>query len=153
MTETLINLRGMYVPDEADAEAALESSRRLSSITKRKSLSIRVESDGADESIPIPASLYRLLQDILTNMAQGNAITIVPTQAELTTQQAAEILNVSRPFVIQLIETNQLPHRMVGTHRRVLFQDVMDFKIRNREARMKVLDELVAEAQELDMGY
>ncbi len=91
--------------------------------------------------------------DLLVNLARGNAITIVPTHAELTTQQAADILNVSRPFVIQLIDTNQLPHRMVGTHRRVLFQDVLDFKIRNREARMKILKELTAQAQELDTGY
>ena len=153
MTETILSRPGTYVPDEADTQAAVESSRRMSTITKRKSLSLRVESDGREESIPIPASLYRLLQDILTNMAQGNAITLVPLQAELTTQQAAEILNVSRPFVIQLIETNQLPHRMVGTHRRVLFKDLMEFKRRNQEARMKTLQELAAQAQEFDMGY
>ncbi len=150
---SLLDRSDMFVPEEADSRAAEESSRRLSSIPNPTSLSIRVESEGRDESIPIPASLCRLLQDILTNMAKGNAITIVPTHAELTTRQAADILNVSRPFVIQLIETNQLPHRMVGTHRWVLFKDVIDFKIRNREARMKVLEELAAEAQEFDMGY
>lgn len=143
----------LFIPNEAESRAAEESCRRLSTIVNRESLSIRVESEGRDESIPIPASMYRLIQDLLVNLAQGNAITILPTHAELTTQQAADILNVSRPFVIQLIETNQIACRMVGTHRRVLFKDVLDFKIRNKQARIKILDELVAEAQELGMGY
>ncbi len=155
MTPSLLNGPDTYVPDEADARTAMESCRQLSAIRikKRAQVSLVIGSDGQSESIPLPVSLIRLLQDILTNMAQGNAITLIPTHAELTTQQAADLLNVSRPFLIQLIDTDQLPHRMVGTHRRVLFADLMEYKRRNVEARLKTLAELVAQAQELDMGY
>jgi len=86
-------------------------------------------------------------------MAQGNAVTIIPVHAELTTQQAAEILNVSRPFVIKLIEERTLPCKMVGTHRRVLFSDLMNYKRKMDADRLKVLEELAAQAQELGMGY
>ena len=155
MSESLLDRPDTFVPDETDAKVAEESSRRMSAmkVRKRKSLSLRIEADGQEESIPVPASLFRLLQDILTNMAQGNAVTLVPTHAVMTTQQAADILNVSRPFVIQLIESRQLPHRMVGTHRRVLISDLMDYKRRNERDRLKTLEELAAQAQELDMGY
>jgi excisionase family DNA binding protein len=93
------------------------------------------------------------LLEILNQMAQGNAVTIIPIHAELTTQQAADVLNVSRPFVIKLIEDKALPCKMVGTHRRVLFSDLMAYKRAIDAERLKVLDELAAQAQELGMGY
>src|SRR5436190_1559937 len=113
MNEALLDRPDTFIPTKDDVHVAEESSRRLARIKpkKKQSLSLRVEFDGKDESVPIPASLFRLLMDILTNMAKGNALTLVPSHAELTTQQAAAILNVSRPFVVQLIETKQLPHR------------------------------------------
>lgn len=86
-------------------------------------------------------------------MANGDAITLIPIHAELTTQQAAEILSVSRPFVIKLLEERKLPFKMVGTHRRILFKDLQEYKKKIDEERLKTLDELAAQAQELKMGY
>ena len=109
--------------------------------------------DEAEEGIAIPASAFRLLTDILTQMAQGNAVTLIPVHAELTTQQAAELLNVSRPFLIRLIEEGKIPHRKVGTHRRIRFHNLMEYKRLVDQARLKALEELSAQAQQLGMGY
>jgi len=144
-------------PTPEDADLARQSSRALSRFSGRPSqVSILVQSDGDHpeaQTVTVPASVFRVLMDVLNQMAQGNAVTIIPVHAELTTQQAAEILNVSRPFVIKLIEERTLPCKMVGTHRRVLFSDLMNYKRKMDADRLKVLEELAAQAQELGMGY
>ena len=91
--------------------------------------------------------------DILEAMAAGRGVTLIPQNAELTTVQAAEILNVSRPFLIKLLESNEIPYRKVGKHRRVKMEDVMAYKDRIDKEREAILDALVADAQENNMGY
>jgi excisionase family DNA binding protein len=141
-------------PDES--RLAEESSRRLARFIAMKPASpfrLSILSDDSPEEVSIPASAFRLLNDILTHMAKGNAVTLTPVHAELTTQQAADILNVSRPFLIEQLEKKLIPYRKVGTHRRILFKDVIDYKESMDRQRLKALDELSAQAQELDMGY
>lgn len=105
--------------------------------------------DGAPaERFEIPEGALPLIQALLSALAQGHAVAIIPIDAELTTQQAADFLGVSRPFVIGLIEKGELPAKKVNKHRRVTFKDLQEYKRRTMEARRRVLDELTAEAQE-----
>ncbi len=156
MTTTHGELPGTVTPSPADTKLAQESSRKLAKLlgAKKKRLSLRIQSDdGPEETVAVPLSAFRLLTDILTEMAQGNAVTLIPVHAELTTQQAADLLNVSRPFLIDQLEKGEIPHRKVGSHRRILFEDLMAYKQRTDAARLKALEELSALDQELGMGY
>jgi len=107
----------------------------------------------AGEDVTLPMSAARLLKDILAEMAQGHAVTVLPVRAELTTQQAADLLNVSRPYLIGLLEERKIPFRLVGQHRRVRLDDLMAYKRKDDDARRRIADELTADAQELGMGY
>jgi excisionase family DNA binding protein len=143
-------------PSEADAVLARESSRRLAThkLGRKSSIRIQVLDDGEEaETVAVPASALRLFLHLLTEMSQGNAVTLIPTHAELTTQQAADLLNVSRPYMAKLLDEGKIPGRTVGKYRRVRFDDLMAFKQKDDDARSKVLDQLTAEAQELGMGY
>ncbi|MBE0530309.1 MAG: excisionase family DNA-binding protein [Rhodospirillales bacterium] len=141
-------------PSKVEVELARASGRRLAPMARSgRSLTMRVRDAGREETIELPAGAVKLLVEILGDMASGRAVTIVPQNAELTTQQAADFLNVSRPFLIRILEEKRIPFRMVGTHRRILFEDVLHYKQGIDAERRKVLDELAAEAQELGMGY
>jgi len=144
-------------PTPEEASLAQESSRRLTrffAAQRPKPLQLRIQADDAsEETVTIPESAFRLLTDILVQMARGNAVTLIPVQAELTTQQAADLLNVSRPFLVEQLEKNVIAHRKVGTHRRILMKDLLDYKESMDRNRLKALDEMTAQAQELDMGY
>lgn len=144
------------IPTEADAKLSQESSRILASHIRFKQPKVQlkvVEEDGSEQAVDIPAAAYKLLVDILSQMAQGNAVTLIPIHAELTTQEAADMLNVSRPFLVKLIESGELRCRRVGRHRRIRFEDLMNYKQFIDGQRMQALDELAAQAQELNMGY
>jgi excisionase family DNA binding protein len=143
-------------PTEQESRLAEESSRMLSAYVRDAvAQTIRVVPEGSrsEEAVTIPAVAFRLLVNILTQMAQGNAVTLIPVHAELTTQEAADLLNVSRPFLVKLLEEGVIPHRKVGTRRRVLYKDIATYKRRIDERRRATLDELAAQAQDLGMGY
>ena len=157
MATLLSDFPETITPTPDETIIAQESSRRLARFvaTRRKrSLQLRIQpEDAPEESVSIPESAFRLLNDILTQMAKGNAVTLIPIHAELTTQQAANILNVSRPYLVEQLEKGVIPHRKVGTHRRILFKDLMEYKETLDRNRLKTLDELAAQAQELNLGY
>lgn len=141
-------------PTAQEADLARVSGQRLSGYRDRnRPLSIRVIDAGQEQPLDLPAGAVSLLMDILEAMAAGRGVSIIPENAELTTVQAAEILNVSRPFLIKLLTGGALPYRKVGKHRRILMEDVMAYKRRTDRAREAVLDQLAVEAQEHGMGY
>ncbi len=138
------------VPSAKDAELAAEASRALASKQSDDDLKVRLE-DGRELTLPKAAT--RLLRHILTEMAQGNAVTLIPIHAELTTQEAADFLNVSRPHLVRLLEDNKIPYHKVGTHRRVRFRDLEGYRRAFEEQRRNAMVELAKQAQELEMGY
>ena len=148
-------------PSSDEISVAVEASRQLSAALaskrtlKRGKNGTRVTLQLTDlaDGIPIPDSAVEMLQQILIEIARGNPVSIIPGSAELTTQQAADMLNVSRPYLIDLLEKNAIPHRKVGTHRRIRFEDLKAYKDQIDADRQKVLTELTAQAQELGMGY
>lgn len=147
-------MRDATMPSTEDVRLAKESSRFLMQYTHdHKSSSFQVRFGKSKTPIELPESAVRLLEDILTAMAQGKAITVIPVNAELTTQQAADLIGVSRPFLIKQLEENAIPFRLVGTHRRVRYDDLMKYKNDIDARREQTLRELASQAEELDMGY
>nr|WP_294512343.1 helix-turn-helix domain-containing protein [uncultured Rhodopila sp.] len=149
-------LSGPPHPGDAEMTLAREASHALSHLAGHdRTLHIEATETeaGRTESFDLPPAAVRLLLDGLSQIAAGNAVSVVPVQAELTTQQAAGLLNVSRPFLISLLERGDLPFHKVGTHRRVRYGDLIAYKRREQDARHHALDELVQQAQELGLGY
>ncbi len=138
----------------ADTEVARASCQRLAALLHGdRPLTLNVTGAHGEEAVKLPAPVGALLLEILEDMAAGSSVAVLRKDAELTTQQAADVLNVSRPFLVGLLEQGALPFRKVGTHRRVRIDDVLRYKNEIDAARRRALDELVAEAQRLDMGY
>lgn len=143
----------LVVPSASDAEQAKSSSRLLAAIVGKGDAARLVLHGDHEEPLSIPVPALRMLVEILSQMAQGNAVSIVPYHAELTTQEAADFLNVSRPFLVKLLETGLIPFRKVGTHRRVAFSDLLTYRDRTLAETRQAAAELTALSQELGLGY
>lgn len=144
----------VHLPNPESAKQAQEALRLLRSV-KRRSKLVRVVTgkEGQEVAVQVPREAFELFTQILAQMANGNAVTLVPVHAELTTQQAADMLNVSRPFVVRLLDEGSIPFRMVGTHRRVRAEDVIAYRQQSYEESKKALDELTKIAQDEGLGY
>lgn len=146
----------LSLPTRRDVETALASQRELAAYlsTKAETQRIQVFDDkNQPHPIELPTSAVRLLVDILAELAEGNAVKVIPVHAEVTTQEAADLLNVSRPHVVKLLEAGELPFHKTGKHRRIRFADLMAYKAK-REARSEAaMAELARQAQDLGMGY
>lgn len=155
MTATASRIYEPVLPDEKDRELAEKSSRSLVGHLRSKSEAhLRVVEKGTTvANVLLPKAALKLLVDLLAEMARGNAVTLIPVHAELTTQQAADLIQVSRPFLVGLLDQKAIPFRKVGTHRRVLFKDLMAYKHAVDAKRSKALDELTKQGQELKMGF
>lgn len=119
--------------------------------SEKKGIKIKVQETG--EFITIPKKALTLLAAIIQNMADGKTISIVPSNSEISTQQAADMLNVSRPHLIKLLKSKKIPFKKVGSHRRILLEDIMEYKEQLAKQREDQLDFLSKQAQDLNFGY
>jgi len=152
-------------PREASAPAPALSDRDMEmariaqrcimeALDRSKAAAIVLTTDhGEHPSVAVPPAALKLIGQLLGAMSEGRAITVVPAQREFTTVEAAHFLNVSRPFVVKEIEAGRLPHRMVGTHRRVAFEDLQAYSRAMREKQSAALDRLAQANQDLGLDY
>jgi len=157
MTSALKKIDSL-IPDEKDIEMAKVARRALVGFLHKKSKSPifdfqLLNGNQETENLHLSAAAVEMLLDILTQMAKGNGVSIVSVHAELTTQEAAELLNVSRPFIIRLLESGKISYKLVGTRRKILLDDLMEYKESMYHARLSTLDKLTEDAQDLGMGY
>lgn len=144
------------VPKAHDIDLALQSSKKLAAFLpkqKKDEVKMTLKTGNREAHLVLPFSALKLFLQILTEMAEGNAVTLIPIHAELTTQEAANLLNISRPFLIKLLETGKIPFHKVGAHRRIKFQDLVQFQKSYDASSKKSLDELSKQAQKFDLGY
>ncbi len=144
------------LPVEREVAAAVESQRALAAFLSTQFETQRIQIfDAKNEAhqVELPTSALRLLVDVLSELAEGNAVKVVPIHAELTTQEAADMLNVSRPHLVKLLESGALAFHKTGKHRRIRFADLMAFKTEQDRASAQAMEALAKQAQELQLGY
>jgi excisionase family DNA binding protein len=147
----LLNGNEVVKPTKADSALAKVSSQQLAAHLGNAGLRLELKTGTTSEELVLPPSALLLLVRILTEIGQGNAVTLTPIRAELTTQQAADLLNVSRPHLVKLLDEGAIPSRKVGSHRRVELEDLLLYKRNFLAKRHAALDELQALSQELDL--
>jgi excisionase family DNA binding protein len=138
--------------NEKDRQMAQTSLRAIRSNTrqlrtkKNRVVNIRIN----DANIVLPQTAFSLLSDILSNMANGKPVSVIAVEPEITTQQAADMLHVSRPFIVKLLETGVIPFFKIGSHRRILLKNVQAYQNQQRQKQLAFLSK---QAQKLNMGY
>jgi excisionase family DNA binding protein len=133
------------------AREALVRVRRVLDDHPRDGEPVQLTLEAGKETVTVPRVVLDLLVRVLANLAAGQGVTLVPAHAELTTQQAADLLNVSRPYLIKLLDEQKIDYRTVGTHRRITASSLMDYKARDDAERRRAAAELAAMTRE--MGF
>lgn len=127
----------------------------LGAIMKRKGQVLTFQLGGIDQPFKVPKSAVLIFFEMLEKMAEGSTIAVLLSEsnAELSTQQAAEIVGSSRPHIVSLLERGEMPFKKVGTHRRIQLKDVLVYQQKMKKVRAEKLDALASQAQDLNMGY
>lgn len=157
----------MVLESKEDLELAKTAQRELakaaqrcmvSSLDHSKAIQIAIVADGVErigESgspvLRLPPKVLRLFANLLGTLAQGKGVAVMPKEVDVTTQEAAMLLNVSRPYFIKLIDEGKIPHHKVGTHRRVRLEDVVKYKEARKQSSKAALRQLIAESEELGL--
>lgn len=138
--------------DRLKANESIDTLQKLSKTIDKKSI-VKIHIEGIEEVVEIPEKAFSLLRRILEKMSEGKTVSLIANDSELTTQEAADILNVSRPYLVSLLNDEKLPFIKVGTHRRILLKDVLAYDRKVKKKRRSILNKLASQAQELNMGY
>jgi len=140
-------------PTAKEQTAAKQSVAALRQATNSATKNNDVVFEVGGKIIPVPRKAVMLFEKVLDEMADGRSIQIMAVNDELSTQEAADFLKVSRPHLVKLLETGKIPYKKVGVHRRVLVEDVKNYNAALQKTRKESLDFLVKQAQELGLGY
>ena len=151
-----MNALALNLPSEHDAttaQKAIDVLRSIGVLPGETTFRLRPTEPNKEVEVVLPAEAVHLLIRVLTHMANGSAVALMFVQAELTTQATADLLGVSRPYVVRLLDEGKIPFHKVGTHRRVRAVDVIEYQAQRRAKSKRLLDELTQDAQELGLGY
>lgn len=154
MTSTVPSKHRLAIPDGAFSDRAAQAADTLEQFLDRHpeaseaSLALRLDKD--ETAFEVTVDALRLLARILAETGSGNAVAVSPVDAELTTQQAADLINVSRPYLVKLLDERRIPFRRVGNRRRILLEDVMAFKHDDESERRSIAAELSAKSERSD---
>jgi len=138
-------------PSEQDELVELREQLRRIAASRERPLARLVAPDGSE--VEIPASAFAALQAVVRDMAQGLTITLIPHDKELTTKEAANILNISRPFLVKLLDRGEIPYHRVGTHRRLNVEDVLGYRELRAARRREKLRKLTELSEQVESGY
>ncbi|NYF30662.1 helix-turn-helix domain-containing protein [Sphingopyxis sp. JAI108] len=137
-------------PTDTEVRQASEAARALAKALTPKGLPFSVQRNGSRTEVDLSPALGQLVLDVLTHVARGEMVTFVPYGAELTTKEAADLLNVSRPFLVSMLSDGKIPFHKVGSHRRVRASDVLAFRAQRDAERSGALADLQRLGQEFD---
>jgi excisionase family DNA binding protein len=140
----------LFTRDDREKEIVSDLDRILAEIPDDEAkIQLSIQPKGrSKETIPISPEHFRLLTYIVGELARGHGVSLIPMEADLTPNEAARQLKVSRPFLVGLLKKGEIPYRMVGAHHRIRFRDLVAYKQRNEQERLKALEELAALDQE-----
>ena len=145
----------MKTTPNPEAGRTLEASRILAALVAQEpegQAEVHIHTNGKhDTTVMVPLPAIRLLSDALQEMAKGNSVAVRPTPQELTTQQAADLLQVSRPYVVKLLEEGKIPFRTVGHYRRISYRGLQEYMKQEDVRRDQIMRELVAESEALGL--
>ena len=141
------------IPSEKEATLARDAARAIETHkAKEKHLRVQIAKAGREvTTLELPRAAAKLLVQMLEELGKGNAVALIPTESEITTQQAADLLNVSRPYVVGLVEKGELPAHMVGNQRRLPLAAVLTYKAEVRAKVLSAMKEITEIDQELDL--
>lgn len=149
-------MHATMLPSHEEAALAKFSSRELAAYVETQAATQQVaitSKDGTAHQVEVPVSALRLLVDILTELGEGNTVKLIPVHAEMTTQEGADLMNMSRPTFIKLLDEGKIPFHRVGNRRKVKYMDVLEYKQELDRKRLQALDELSELDQSMGLDY